>query len=349
MRAVRIENNKFYPPMEDGWAHNKIQYLCVFPKGIEEASSSVSSASIISSAVTPPNAEPPQQKTQSSSSSSSGTVAQPKTVDLIVLNLSPNTTENELREYFEENFGDLLMVELKRDRKTGSSRRFAFIRFKNYKEQMRALGQIKHKIDGHQARLALPDFRDPSELYQENKCFIGRVNENIKPSDLKEFFSQFGDIVEVSYPKKFKGYAFITFADADITRRVCGQDFIVKGYSLCVSKSTHGTSNNNNNNKNQQQNPHQHQQSYQDYSNQDWSNGWFQPNSRQDSGWIGGAKYNVQPLNPVNNSSGYYRNSLLTPNVNNQMNPMVNALSIAMSNMMNNKAGPGFNNVSFFY
>jgi RNA recognition motif-containing protein len=335
LRAVKFENNKFYSPnfnSNDGWG--EIQYFCVFSKktAAELKPAEESTAS---------GAPEKQQKSSPSSSTDVATAAavaassgaQPKTVDLIVLNLSASTSEVELREYFESKFGPLLMVELKRDRKTGSSRRFAFIRFKNYKEQMRALGQAKHKIDGHQARLALPDFRDPSELYQENKCFIGRVNEAIKASDLREYFSQFGDIVEISYPKKFKGYAFITFADADVARKVCGQDFIVKGYSLCVSKSTHGS--------NKKDSPHQLQNYQQDYSQQDWSNGWFQANPRQDQ-WTPGQKYVTAPLNPVSGSSNFYGNSVLPPNVN-QMNPMVNALSLAMSNMMNN---PGYKNVS---
>lgn len=301
LRAVKIEDGKFHPPgLEgDGWGANNIQYLCVFPKNLEETPSQTG------------------QKGQQNLT----TGAQPKTVDLIVLNLSQDTKEDELKDYFETNFGPLIMVELKRDRKTGNSRRFAFIRFKNYKDQMNALGHQKHKIDGQPAKLALPDFRDPSELYQENKCFIGRVNEAIKAADLREFFSQFGDIVEISFPKKFKGYAFITFADPEVARKVCGQDFIVKGYSLCVSKSTHGQ------NKNQQH--QQGQQNYQDFSN-DWSNGWFQPSQRQDSsGWMAGQKYVTAPLNPV----GHFGNSYMPQNVN-QLNPMVSALSIAMSNMM---------------
>lgn len=42
--------------------------------------------------------------------------AQPKTVDLIILNLSPSTTEADLRKYFESKYGPLVMAELKRDR-----------------------------------------------------------------------------------------------------------------------------------------------------------------------------------------------------------------------------------------
>lgn len=333
MRAVKLENNKFHSPGigigdDDGWESEKIQYVCVFPKVIETKVASFDDLS-------PVQTTPSEPKATFSSNNASSSGAQPKTVDLIVLNLSSTTTEDGLREYFESKFGLLLMVELKRDRKTGSSRRFAFIRFRNYKEQMKALGQLRHKIDNQQVRLALPDFRDPSELYQENKCFVGRVNEQIKASDLRDFFSQHGDIVEVSYPKKFKGYAFITFADPDVARKVCGQDFIVKGYSLCVSKSTHGSSKNKD-----QQFPHPQQQqqfsqsgSYQDFS-QDWSNGWFQGggggggNNNRDQ-WLPGQKYVTAPLNPS------YGNT-------NQLNPMV--FSLAMQHANHILSG-GYNNV----
>lgn len=291
----------------------------MFPKVIESKVASFDDLS-------PVQSSPIEPKATISSNSGGGGGAQPKTVDLIVLNLSSTTTEDGLREYFESKFGLLLMVELKRDRKTGTSRRFAFIRFRNYKEQMKALGQLRHKIDNQQVRLALPDFRDPSELYQENKCFVGRVNEQIKASDLRDFFSQYGDIVEVSYPKKFKGYAFITFSDPDIARKVCGQDFIVKGYSLCVSKSTHGSSKNK-----EQQYPQQQfsqSSSYQDFS-QDWNNGWFQGGNASREQWMPGQKYVTAPLNPS------YGNA-------NSLNPMV--FSMAMQHANNILSG-GYNNV----
>lgn len=203
-RAVKIDTeSKFHPPGAsdlDGWGCDKINYLCVFPKTVEAKASEDWAESTPEKKAKPVEEKPAEKPTTS----------QPKTVDLIILNLSPQTAEIDLRTYFESKFGPLVMAELKRDRKTGSSRRFAFIRFEKYKDQMRALGKAQHKIDGQMVRVGLPDYRDPSELYQENKCFIGRVNEAIKAGDLKEFFSQFGEIVEVSYPKKFKGYAFVS-------------------------------------------------------------------------------------------------------------------------------------------
>lgn len=270
----------------------------------------------------------------SSSNSDNNGGAQPRTVDLIVLNLASSTTEEGLRDYFESKFGSLLMVELKRDRKTGNSRRFAFIRFRNYKDQMKALNQMKFKLDNQQIRLALPDFRDPSELYQENKCFVGRVNEQIKANDLRDFFSQFGDIVEVSYPKKFKGYAFITFADPDVARKVCGQDFIVKGYSLCVSKSTHG----NNKNKDQQQpysqNNMNNSNNYQDFT-QDWSNGWFPSNNNNRDQWMPPQKYVTAPLNPQPPRPNYANA--------NQLNPMLLNMAIQHANQILTGGGGGYN------
>lgn len=340
-RAVKIDSElKFHPPglngdNDDGWDCEKITYLCVFPKNLVESKPDDSSET--SEKITKPAAEEIAS-------------TQPKTVDLIILNLSPTTAEVELRNYFEPKYGSLLMAEVKRDRKAGTSRRFAFIRFKNYKDQMRALGAVKHKIDGQQVRVALPDYRDPSELYQENKCFIGRVNENIKAGDLREFFSQFGEIVEVSYPKKFKGYAFVTFGDPEIARKICGQDFVIQGYSVCVSKSTNGNSN-------KQQGPVQaaaqaanmHPR-YGAYQN-DWNNGWYSrdtwaPNSSQ---------YVTAPLNPTmdssRNNANFYAHSAALSSMGNSLlsnNNPLNVLSMAMGNLLNNSMGSsaGMQNVS---
>lgn len=330
-RAVKIDGaSKFHPPGAseiDGWDCDKINYFCVFPKNLTEAKPSDDWTE-----TTPEKkvAKPVEEKASAN---------QPKTVDLIILSLSPQTAEADLRNYFESKYGPLVMAELKRDRKTGSSRRFAFIRFEKYKDQMRALGKVQHKIEGQQVRLALPDYRDPSELYQENKCFIGRVNEAIKAGDLREFFSQFGEIVEVSYPKKFKGYAFVTFTDAEVAQRICGQDFVIKGYSVCVSKSTNGSSN-----KTQPQVPMNLNQRYNGGYQNDWNNSWY----TNDIWQPGQAPYTVAPLNPPlngprNNPNFYGQTAALSAMGNSLLsNNSMNMLSMAMGNLLNNsRAGGG--------
>lgn len=336
-RVVKLDGEqRFHAPgitENDGWDCDNITYICVFPKAVAEPKSLDDWAEA---------AERAEKSAEKPASGVSESVTQPKTVDLIILNLSPQTNEEQLRGYFETKFGPLLMAEIKRDRKTNASRRFAFIRFKNYKDQMKALGVVKHKIDNQQVRLALPDYRDPQELYQENKCFIGRVNESIKANDLREFFSQFGEIVEVSYPKKFKGYAFVTFADVDVAQRVIGSDFVIKGFSVCVSKSTHGT-----NNVNKAPQPPNMNQRFGGGFQNDWSNGWY---NNRDAPWQAGTPYVTAPLNPQmeRNNSNFYGhsaqlhsmgNQLLNNNSHSQVNPL-NVLSMAMANLAMNQ-GPG--------
>lgn len=337
-RVVKLdENQRFHAPgvqESDEWGCNdkELVYICTFPRNSNAESVNVQEtppvAATNSSPVKPP---PPPQKLEDKIKD----LRQQKTMDLIVLQLSPQTSEADLRAYFEENFGNLIMAEIKRDRQTGKSRRFAFIRFQYHKDEMKALNCTKpHKINGQPVRVALPDYRDPAEVYRENKCFIGRVNEAIKPSDLKEFFSQFGEIDEISYPKKFKGYAFITFADREVAQKLCGNDFIIKGYSVCVSKSTNGS-------EQQKQQP---------------ANILPMPLNSQSSNWFQEAKaYNSnlqnsqQYMNPLldsmrNNPNNYYGNSsIVNPNVN-----PLNVLTMAMGNLLNNQMGSnvGVQNVS---
>ena len=343
-RIVKLDSQlKFHPPLsgneDDGWDCEQITYLCVFPKAAVETKAAVEIKAEETSE-TPEKSNKPVEEISSAQ----------KTIDLIVLNLSPMTDENALKSYFEAKYGPLLMAEIKRDRKTGLSRRFAFIRFKLYTDQMRALGNVKHKIDGQQIRVALPDYRDPSELYQENKCFIGRVNEAIKASDLREFFSKFGEIVEISYPKKFKGYAFVTFSDPEVARKICGQDFVINGYSVCVSKSTNGSSNKTSPGNNMSQ----MNQRYGGYQ-QDWSNGWYQ----RDSWNSASPHYVTAPLNPTmdvprNNSNFYGHSALLQAQSNSllqaNVNPL-NVLSMAMGNLLNNSmsSSSGMQSVSQVY
>lgn len=96
--------------------------------------------------------------------------------DLIVLGLPWKTTEQNLREYF-ETFGEVLMaqvhyydiinkydfyfgiyvvIQVKKDSKSGQSKGFGFIRFASYESQMRVLAQ-RHMIDGRWCDVKVPN------------------------------------------------------------------------------------------------------------------------------------------------------------------------------------------------
>lgn len=75
--------------------------------------------------------------------------------DLIVLGLPWRTSEQSLREHFEE-FGEVLMAQVKKDIKSGQSKGFGFIRFASYESQMRVLAS-RHLIDGRLCEVKVPN------------------------------------------------------------------------------------------------------------------------------------------------------------------------------------------------
>lgn len=77
-----------------------------------------------------------------------------KCTDLIVLNLGWKVDEEILRKYFSK-FGELVLVQVKKDRETSHSKGYAFIRFGDYESQVLCLAE-KHLIDGRWCAVKVP-------------------------------------------------------------------------------------------------------------------------------------------------------------------------------------------------
>ena len=69
------------------------------------------------------------------------------------------------------------------------------------------------------------------------KVFIGRCTEDISHEDLRSYFSQFGEVVDVFIPKPFRAFAFVSFADAEVAQSLCGEDHIIRGTSVHISSA----------------------------------------------------------------------------------------------------------------
>lgn len=69
------------------------------------------------------------------------------------------------------------------------------------------------------------------------KIFIARCTEDITTSDLEEYFTKYGDVVDVFIPKPFRAFAFVTFDDPDVAQGLCGEDHIIKGASVHISSA----------------------------------------------------------------------------------------------------------------
>ncbi|CAI9735501.1 TAR DNA-binding 43-like [Octopus vulgaris] len=209
VRGIRLSLGQLYPP-EDGWEDRV--YFSVFPK---------------------------DNKRKSDDGMDSGAIkakrVNKKCSDLIVLGLPWKSTEEDLRQYFSQ-FGELLMVQVKKDLKTGQSKGFGFVRFQDYESQLKCINQ-RHMIDGRWCDVRIPNSRDGSQQQVNSKVFVGRCTEDMTEDDLLTYFSKYGEVIDVFIPKPFRAFAFVTFTDPDIAQALCGEDHIVKNVSVHVSSA----------------------------------------------------------------------------------------------------------------
>lgn len=56
--------------------------------------------------------------------------------------------------------------------------------------------------------------------------------------DLRSFFSNYGEVLDVYIPRPFRSFAFVTFADHMVAQSLCGEDFVIKGNSVHISTAT---------------------------------------------------------------------------------------------------------------
>lgn len=162
---------------------------------------------------------------------------------IFVGGLSWQSTENSLRKHFEQ-FGNVVSVEVMRDRNTGDPRGFAFVVFDS-DDTVDDLMKHKHEIDNKivdvkraQARGFAPPSIHPMKQKQliansstsddsskptttviddkNNKIFVGGLPLHVDKGELSKHFSQFGvvtDAVVMMDPThtRSRGFGFVTF------------------------------------------------------------------------------------------------------------------------------------------
>lgn len=212
IRGIRLSEGKLHPPSEVGWG--KHLYICVFPKENKRKMEDVS----------PENSAAKTKRLEKKLTCS----------DLICLGLPWKSTEESIKQYFEK-FGEVVMVQLKRD-KNGAFKGFGFIRFATYTSQMRALAQ-RHNIDGRWVDVRIPNSKEGVVPQMPCKVFVGRCTEDITADDLRDYFSKFGEVTDVFVPRPFRAFGFVTFLDPEVAQSLCGEDHVIKGASVSVSSA----------------------------------------------------------------------------------------------------------------
>ena len=79
--------------------------------------------------------------------------------------------------------------------------------------------------------------QEGSQQQMSRKVFIGRCTEDMTADDLRSYFSNFGEVLDVFIPKPFRAFAFVTFSDPDVAANLCGEDHIIKGASVHISNA----------------------------------------------------------------------------------------------------------------
>ncbi|KAI0059323.1 RNA-binding domain-containing protein [Artomyces pyxidatus] len=131
--------------------------------------------------------------------------------------LNWDTTDESLRKYFSQ-FGKVDACTIMRD-SAGRSRCFAFLTFDD-PASVNAVMVREHFLDG---KIIDPKRAIPRQEHQRaTKLFIGGLAGSVTSESMREFFSQFGRVVDSTVmldreTGRSKGFGFVSFEDTDVT------------------------------------------------------------------------------------------------------------------------------------
>ena len=84
---------------------------------------------------------------------------------------------------------------------------------------------------------------EPDNVSTSNKIFIGNINFSTSKNTLKDVFSQYGTVTDVSIPiyhdtRRPKGFAFITFDNPTSATEALKYDKEIDGRKVIINKAT---------------------------------------------------------------------------------------------------------------
>lgn len=144
---------------------------------------------------------------------------------LFVGGLSWETSENDLKEYFEK-FGKVTSCNLKKDLETMRSRGFGFVVFETAEAVEKVLGQEeKHVL---QNKTIDPKRANPKGRFTDppiKKIYVAKVDPAVTEETIKEYFGQWGEVEKVEAPfdkekEMRRNFVFVEFKNEDSVDKV---------------------------------------------------------------------------------------------------------------------------------
>ncbi|KAH0278423.1 RNA-binding domain-containing protein, partial [Aureobasidium melanogenum] len=152
--------------------------------------------------------------------------------------LNWETTDQSLREYFSQ-FGEVTECTVMRDGATGRSRGFGFLTFRDPKT-VNIVMVKEHQLDGKiiDPKRAIP--RDEQE--RTSKIFVGGVSQEATEADFKNFFMQFGRVLDATLMMdkdtgRPRGFGFVTFDSEAAVDRTLERPLEILGKYIEVKKA----------------------------------------------------------------------------------------------------------------
>ncbi|KAI1178631.1 hypothetical protein F4777DRAFT_80182 [Nemania sp. FL0916] len=152
--------------------------------------------------------------------------------------LNWETTDHSLREYFSQ-FGEVTECTVMRDGATGRSRGFGFLTFKDPKT-VNIVMVKEHFLDGKliDPKRAIP--RDEQE--KTSKIFVGGVSQDTTENEFKDYFAQFGRVVDATLMMdkdtgRPRGFGFVTFENEVGVEACLSTHLEIHGKAIEVKKA----------------------------------------------------------------------------------------------------------------
>ncbi|MCL4122944.1 UNVERIFIED_CONTAM: hypothetical protein GTU68_004490 [Idotea baltica] len=142
----------------------------------------------------------------------------------------------QLNEYFSK-FGEVENISVKTNPNTGRSRGFAFIVFTNTDSIDSILDGTDHIINGRKVDAK-------KAIARTGKIFVGGLKAELSDDDIRNFFNQFGKVIDVEVPfdkqrNQRKGFCFITFEQEHVVNELLkNPQQIISGFTVDLRKAT---------------------------------------------------------------------------------------------------------------
>ena len=156
-------------------------------------------------------------------------IKEPEPTSLFIGGLSPHSTEQSIRTYFER-FGPLEEVNLIIDWVSGESKCCAIVIFERGTSGKQALRKKRHAIDRTRVRVSIADDnKKGTKIVKTTKLYVGNLPSTITEKKLVSYFEKFGRVKTATisankfYPESPSTHGFLEFEEMAVATSVLDQ------------------------------------------------------------------------------------------------------------------------------